>query len=283
MSLARNWFFTWNNYTDSDVLYVQELECKWIVFQKEVGEKDTPHLQGTIGFHNPKRFSWVKQLFHDNHVEITRDVQRSIKYCTKDEGSVGEPFIKGILPKGKGSRSDLLAVKKMIDDGASEREYIDAHFECAAKHYKFFAHYRLLAQSSRNWITEVHVLYGEPGSGKSRYVSEILPMESTYYQPHGDWWDGYDGQDYVVIDEFETGRHKYRFMKQLCDRYKFSVPVKGGFRNFVAKKIYIISNYGPKEWWPNLEDSHRPEFERRITSQTRFIKLKDKFEKIKEI
>lgn len=41
--------------------------------------------------------------------------------------------------------------------------------------------------------------YGETGTGKSRHVREKYP--EAYIKGNNIWWDGYDGQDVVIIEE----------------------------------------------------------------------------------
>lgn len=48
-------------------------------------------------------------------------------------------------------------------------------------------------------------LVGDPGVGKSRYVKAFRP----YIKPSSKWWDGYNGQSDVLIDDFEIDAISY--------------------------------------------------------------------------
>lgn len=86
LSRARSYCFTLNNYKCADVHYLKNLSNKLLVFQSEVGEKGTPHLQGVINFHNAKTFSAVKEILPAGcHIEKCRKLHASINYCTKKE------------------------------------------------------------------------------------------------------------------------------------------------------------------------------------------------------
>lgn len=99
-SPAIRWCFTFNNYTDKLCSMFHDkliLNCKKFVYQKEVGELGTPHLQGSIWLTKkgrPISLFGFKQV----HWEKMRNEEASIKYCQKSETSVGEPVIFG-FPK----------------------------------------------------------------------------------------------------------------------------------------------------------------------------------------
>lgn len=78
-------------------------------------------------------------------------------------------------------------------------------------------------------------------------------MDSPFWQP-GDykWFDGYVGQPIVIIDDYR-GEYPLQLLLKLLDRYQMSVPVKGGFTEWLPKKVYITSNIHPNEWYPNAD------------------------------
>ena len=80
-SSARNWIFVCNNFSRVNINEI--LDSKLIsryVFQEEVGESGTPHLQGYVEFHEKlrprnkfsKRFHW----------ELCNNTHGSIEYCS---------------------------------------------------------------------------------------------------------------------------------------------------------------------------------------------------------
>jgi len=99
------------------------------------------------------------------------------------------------------------------------------------------------------------VYWGAPGVGKTRLISDTVNPQSVYWlsKPNGSrvFWDGYSGQQDVVIDEF-FGWMPRDLMCRICDRYPFRVETKGGTVNFTARRVFIISNNSPKSWWPRI-------------------------------
>lgn len=114
-------------------------------------------------------------------------------------------------------------------------------------------------QKPRDFKTDVHVICGIPGSGKSRYCQEV--GGDSYWKPCGKWWDGYIGQETVVLDDF-CGWLPISDLLRLMDRYPFRVETV----EFVSKKIYITSNKSSKEWYKEeLNLDMRPPFRRFAT------------------
>jgi len=77
----------------------------------------------------------------------------------------------------------------------------------------------------------------------------------------GCWWDGYEGQHTVIIDEFYSWL-RYDFFLRLTDRYPLQVETKGGVVQFVSHRIVFTSNTPPTAWYPSIQD--RGAFDRRI-------------------
>lgn len=113
------------------------------------------------------------------------------------------------------------------------------------KYHKGIQHYiRTISPiTPRNFKTNVYFYWGPPGTGKSRRAAEEAAETGldTYYKPRGDWWDGYCGQGNVIMDDF-YGWIKYDDLLKICDRYPYSVPIKGGYEIFITKNIWITSN-----------------------------------------
>ena len=82
MSRIRNFVFTHNNYPSTEL--EDNLECRYIIYGKEVGESGTPHLQGFVSFVNGMSLSAVIKKLPGCHVEIVRNLPAAIEYCKKD-------------------------------------------------------------------------------------------------------------------------------------------------------------------------------------------------------
>lgn len=118
---------------------------------------------------------------------------------------------------------------------------------------------------------QVHVLYGEPGTGKSMQAFELARRgASYYYKPRGEWWDGYQQDEVVVVDDF-YGWLKWDELLKICDRYPYRVPVKGGYRQFHTHHLVLTSNSHYSTWY-NFVGYNPAALERRLTTCIRFEK-----------
>jgi len=253
-TLSRNWLFTINNPGDIDPEVSFGVNYKFLVYQLEKGENGTPHYQGYVMFKTNKRLSALKKLCKEAHWEIRRGSHKQAKdYCTKEDTRVKGPFTFGIEPE-QGKRTDLDAVKESIDSGATMKDVAETHFSSFVKYERGIRSYLNLKTNKRDFKTQVFVCYGPTGTGKSMYCDQMCKDPYWYYpQKDGKWWDGYNGQSDVIIDEF-YGQILWSTLLRLLDRYPVEVEVKGGTFNFAPKRIFITSNKEPIEWYINKVD-----------------------------
>ena len=116
------------------------------------------------------------------------------------------------------------------------------------------------------------ILTGRTGIGKSRYCAENYP--NAFWKRKGDWWDGYDGHDIVIIDEF-YGWLPLDTMLGLMDRYPLMVDTKGSAVEFQAKTLCITSNITWDKWYDWKNNDIKDAFLRRIDNFIDLNKPKD--------
>lgn len=146
---ARYWIFTWNNYTEENVIEMTNFcdkECVEYNFQREIGKEGTPHLQGFWHFKNPRHFNALKKTFPVIHLEKAKNIAAAREYCRKEETRVGDTISGGSrVPKDplngltlKDWQKELIEIINSDPDNRSIYWYYDEHGNCGkttlAKH-----------------------------------------------------------------------------------------------------------------------------------------------------
>ncbi len=189
---------------------------------------------------------------------------QNVQYCTKidTEGKVnraeGTEVVRfGIINGEQGKRNDLNQIKEMLDDGESMAAVADSHFGSFVRYHRGISEYRKLKRNPNRGRPNVTVLWGESGTGKSLYCRQNFPESDSVYwlnKPNASgrnaraFWDGYDGQTVVVVDEF-YGWLPYDFILRLWDYGPLRVETKGGSVPMVADTFIFTSNLPPEVWY----------------------------------
>lgn len=250
----RYWMFTLNNHSSVEV--PRTIDSKYCVWQEEIGESNTPHLQGYVVFPGPKSLSSLKTILPTAHWEIRRGTHEQARdYCTKKDTRKSGPWTIGEEPKEKnqGARSDLLSLKRALDSTDSQQQIWDENFPVMLKYWKAAGEYKRVKSMAnpRDSKTVCIVIYGATGSGKTHAIKNF---DSDAYwvskPPKGSplWMDGYTGQSTVVIDEY-YGWIPYDTLLRICDAYPLQLPTKGGHTGFNPSVIFFTSNKPPEMWY----------------------------------
>lgn len=243
MSRARNWCFTLNNPGSVEIKWNENV--RYAVWQAE--KESTLHLQGYVEMNKPTRRSAMKNLLPGAHFETRKGTREQARnYCMKEETRIAGPWEYGEWAI-QGKRTDLDKIKDEVKAGASLRDICEKYPAQYIKYSRGIQSMKLLLTDRRTWPTLGVVLWGEPGVGKSRLAWESHP--DAYSKDSSIWWDGYNGEDVVIVDDFE-GEWDPRFILKVLDRYPLQVQTKGGYAPFVSKKIIFTSNVPPKYWYP---------------------------------
>ena len=113
----------------------------------------------------------------------------------------------------------------------------------------------------RNMKPYVLVLHGMTGCGKStyamnyaykKYSKDQIYVYDSLGSDRVEWWQNYNGQECVIIEDFVPDMISRQRFLRLTDRFNVQVPIKGGSRRFLAKEIIITSNFAPSSWYPGI-------------------------------
>lgn len=269
MSASRTKYYcvTLNNYNDNEYNTTRNAisndRVTYIVVGKE-GTDNTPHLQMYVEFERRLTIRQVKVILGSRcHLEGRRGTAKQASvYCKKE----GDWFEEGeISSDNSGARTDLESLKETLDAGKSIVEISDEHFGQYMRYRRSIHSYIALHAKPRQWVTTVKVFWGKTGSGKTRKCYDEA-LSAIYTHPGGQWFDGYQGQEYALFDDFGGSEFKLSYLLKLLDRYPMKVPIKGDFVEWTPKIIYITSNKSPEQWFPNAYPEHVAAMMRRLTS-----------------
>lgn len=144
------------------------------------------------------------------HVETTNNAMAAWEYCTSTGAHLGKPRVEGPWSKGmapaklnvkgdKAKRNKALihmGAAQAVDEGIIDiKDYLKV--KANIEGYKNDTHTQQpLSELNNLW------LWGPSGTGKTRYVCDTYP--NYYEKDKSKYWNGYKGQDVVLIDELET-------------------------------------------------------------------------------
>lgn len=269
---SKYWCFTLNNPKSEEVeslkckLGIINGPCSYIIWQYEKGDSGTEHLQGYLEYKTRKRFNSVKRDIGDRaHIERRMDKRgnaRAIQYCKKEGGWNQFEFGK---PVEYEHRKLEEVARKLASGEESIMDIAERDPHLYVKHHNGLQNLVNLKCAKRNWAMKIIVLFGKTGTGKTRWAYEKYPNSYTGMWPTGGrwWWDGYQGEESVILDEF---KHQIKLvdMLTLLDRYPLKIERKGGWDHFRSKTIIITTNIEPQDWYPKCTSQEKEPLWRRL-------------------
>jgi hypothetical protein len=258
--------------------------CKYSIHGSELcPTTQTQHLQCFFVFKNDQSLANLRTKFtlwlgFNSTIawkKADSNTEECINYCEKDGVDVVE-F--GSRPKGKGARSDLIAVGESIKSGCNMAELFDAHPASFLKFAPGMQKAIALVSKPRDWKTEVYWVHGPTGTGKSRWVMQTVDRSDLFVKDgNSKWFDGYAGQKSVLFDDFRPSKEvPFSLFLRLLDRYPMTVEGKGCSMNFSPERIFITTPLPPVETFQHLDWMKAEELAqltRRITQVIHFPDL----------
>lgn len=276
---SRKWQLTFNNPAEKSLDHnkIKQLvaELKSVVYwcmADEVGlETKTPHTHLFIMAKNPIKFSRIKKLFAEAHIEQVRGsatdnkiyVQKSGKWADdpKSDTSVPGTFEEsGELPDepGQGYRSDIAQLYHMISDGMSNAEIMAQNPDLAI-HISRMDKIRqdILEARYRDEFRQLDVTYifGPTATGKTRGVMERHGYSNVYrVTDYTHPFDRYAQEPVLLFDEFRSSLMVGDMLDYL-DGYPIALPARYSQRQACYTTVYIISNIDLSQQYKNVQEN----------------------------
>lgn len=249
----------------------------------------TPHIQGYIRYEvgHARSLDSVKKRYRFAAPANGNDLQNR-NYCHKIGQYAGKDGVFGPNPDAfelgalshQGARKDLSAVQQAVFSGQTMAEMTygingstppirnQNHLKFAESLIKIHAQVRDSTIDPR-----VEWWYGPSATGKSRAAFAEFP-DAYVAMENSKWWDGYESQSTVIIDDFSSDWCSFRTLLKILDRYPYRIEVKGSSTQLVATTFIITSEKPPEAQYPNI-DCDKVQLYRRITNVRKYSATKD--------
>lgn len=238
----------------------------------EIGlETHTPHTHIFLALKTPAKFSRIKRLFPEAHIEQARGsveenkayVEKSGKWKdnSKADSTVPGTFEEwGTMPDepGQGYRSDIAQLYNLIVDGKSNAEIMRLNPNLAA-HIGSMDKIReaiLDSEYKDTWRDlEVTYIFGPTGTGKTRGVMEKHGYSSVYrVTDYSHPFDRYAQEPVMLFEEFRSSLMLGDMLSYL-DGYPIALPARYANRQACFTSVYVISNIDLSEQYKNVQEN----------------------------
>lgn len=165
----------------------------------------------------------------------TRSCKAVVKYCSKKDDYICNFDLDSYLSKKK-----KLSVAT-IKNKSARQALIDGDITIQAiRNYNLAR--SILVEPYSHPTTRGYWIWGPPGTGKSHVARVAFP--DAYMKSQNKWWDGYEGQHAVILDDLDTNVLGH-YLKIWADKYACQGEVKGGSVQLAHRILIVTSNYHP--------------------------------------
>ena len=270
--------------------YFESVDCiDAAVAQWEEGEGGYLHGQGHLWCCPQQRLRRVIEILHQGrlagesvHAQVSRDAYASIRYCLDGAKRhqedalwfLKESKIRGYRGQanagGKGT-AFTTAAEELFTGKRTLQEVMIENPGMVAKNMRAFEtclSMRAKIKPTVNVMPEVYILWGLPGTGKSRSVWDNNEQSEIFVPLIGNramWFDNYHGEKVLLLDDFDPGCCSLKYLLKLTDRYPMQLQVKCGSVWKHWEKVYLTSNENPRDWYPQETADTQAALMRRVT------------------
>lgn len=284
---TRKWQVTINNPAEKGITHdtIKEALAKlkpdyWCMCDEIGGKSKLYHIHIYIYRKSAIRFQTMKNLFPSGHLEVALGTSQENRAYILKEGKKNEKKLKeeeavnlketfeemGECPvERKGARNDLADLYDMIKCGMSNFDILEEQPQYMLNLEKIERARQIVREAQyKNCFRKLEVTYifGKSGAGKTRGVMEKYGYENVYrvtdYEKHP--WDGYDGQDIVIFEEFRSS-FKIQDMLNYLDGYPLQLTCRYANKVACFTKVYIITNIELEDQYKSVQSDHRETWE----------------------
>lgn len=248
----KTWFLTYpqNDGSKDDLvahLHTIDTVVEYVVAAEKHAD-GANHLHAYVKFEsgitppNSKVFDFNK---HGNY-QPCRSCKAVIKYCKKGGDFISSFDLDSYLKKKGKVDAELIKTKSvkqaLIDEDITH--YAIRTYQLARS---------ILVDSYTHTDVRGFWFFGPPGCGKSHKARTENP--DSYIKAQNKWWDGYDGQKTVILDDLDKGAYGLgHYLKIWADKWPCKGEVKGAQVELVHTKFIVTSNFAISSIWDPEEE-----------------------------
>lgn len=216
---------------------IKDVQCA-IVCHENHHETDGEHLHAWVKFSIKQRigsgkwgslFDWDGAHGHYDKVTCsTRSIADTVKYVMKDgDVTVWNCDAEALMNPGKShvrkyDNEKILntPMKQLVDEGVINIKDVTAY-------QRGIAAYKLLEKPGIKKNCRGIWLCGPAGCGKSTWAKQLGDHLGGWYEKaQNKWWDGYEGEKVVILDDLDT-ETLLHYLKKWADKFPCKGEVKG--------------------------------------------------------
>ena len=176
------------------------------------------------------------------------------------KGKVGSVVCVGIpVPQGRGGRPGHVGqgdvhekILADIEAGLGRKHIFRTYAPYCQKYYAWVERQLTQFAPVRRWMPHVYWLWGAAGSDKSRMARSVLDCSCFCKAPDTTWFDGYDMQEVLIINDLRQSTFTFSYLLDMLDRYECRVEVKGGYTPLLAKVVIITCSKSHHDLWAQV-------------------------------
>lgn len=284
-SESRRWVFTLPE-SEYDRAYVEKHLGKYKALIGQLEAAPTTgylHWQLYLEAKSAVRFSTLRKLFPRGHYKPARETRiQCVRYCTReDKRAPGGPVLElgemsYSVRQGKRTDIDSYYEQIMLEGKSADQVMFDdpraAKIEGQLRTLELVRDRETWGKKFREM--EVHYLHGGTRTGKTSALYETYGYDDLYRVPN--WrnpFDGYRGQDILLLDEYNTSVQIVDLLK-ILEGYPLEVAARYADKTAKFTKVFIVSNLPLQEQHLTIQQEHPKQwkaFLARLTSVSEMI------------
>lgn len=233
---------------------------RWVRGQRELGAGGFDHWQLVCAFKSKQSLRGVREYFGPYHAKLSRSESANDYVWKEDTRVEGTQFEFGTKPMAINSKVDWDHVWEAATRG-------DLSTIPAGVRVRSYFALRAIASfhvQCKDMARSTVVYWGGTGLGKSSEVRKHAGQDHYSKDPRTKFWDGYQGEADVIIDEYR-GDIAISHLLRWLDNFAVRVEIKGSSVPLQAQRFWITSNIPPRQWYPDLDDDSFAALLRRLT------------------